>query len=149
MEVASVAFDHPDARRLLDAYFAELDELFGSFVAPDADELAFDARRGAVLVGYDEGASAVACGSLRGLDDDTAELKRMVVAQHARGRGFGAALLAALESEARSRGFRVVRLDTAAPLEEAVRLYLRAGYRRIERYNDNPYAAHWFEKVLR
>lgn len=24
----------------------------------------------------------------------------------------------------------------------------RAGYRAIERYNDNPYARHWFEKAI-
>ena len=26
-------------------------------------------------------------------------------------------------------------------------MYERAGYRRIERYNDNPYAHHWFAKA--
>ena len=27
-------------------------------------------------------------------------------------------------------------------------MYERAGYRHIERYNDNPYAQAWFEKEL-
>ena len=37
-------------------------------------------------------------------------------------------------------------LDTNRVLGEAVALYARAGYREIERYNDNPYAQAWFEK---
>ena len=41
-----------------------------------------------------------------------------------------------------------VRLDTNGTLVEAVAMYDRAGYRRIERYNDNPYASAWFEKDL-
>jgi hypothetical protein len=39
-------------------------------------------------------------------------------------------------------------LDTAAPLEEAARLYLQAGFEETARYNDNPWAARWFEKDL-
>lgn len=33
-------------------------------------------------------------------------------------------------------------------LAEAMALYRRNGYREIPRYNDNPYAEHWFEKRL-
>ncbi len=33
-------------------------------------------------------------------------------------------------------------------LVEAIALYDRAGYRRIERYDDNPHAEAWFEKDL-
>jgi ribosomal protein S18 acetylase RimI-like enzyme len=41
-----------------------------------------------------------------------------------------------------------VRLDTNKALPEALRLYRSAGYREIARFNDNPYAHHWFEKTL-
>ena len=43
----------------------------------------------------------------------------------------------------------MVRLDTNSVLTEAIAMYERAGYRAIERYNDNPYARAWFEKGLR
>jgi ribosomal protein S18 acetylase RimI-like enzyme len=33
-------------------------------------------------------------------------------------------------------------------LTEAQALYRSAGYREIARFNDNPYADLWFEKVL-
>lgn len=39
-------------------------------------------------------------------------------------------------------------LDTNETLVEAIAMYERAGYTPIERYNDNPYAHHWFTKHL-
>ena len=39
-------------------------------------------------------------------------------------------------------------LDTSAALTAAQALHASTGYREIERYNDNPYADHWFEKPL-
>ena len=39
-------------------------------------------------------------------------------------------------------------LDTNRALKEAQTLYRSLGYAEIARYNDNPYADHWFEKRL-
>jgi hypothetical protein len=33
-------------------------------------------------------------------------------------------------------------------LTEAIALYRAAGYREVPAFNDEPYAHHWFEKVL-
>jgi ribosomal protein S18 acetylase RimI-like enzyme len=77
-----------------------------------------------------------------------AELKRMWVHEGWRGAGLGSRMLRRLEQEASDRGLTVVRLDTNSALTEAIAMYRRAGYREIERYNDNPYARHWFEKQL-
>ena len=72
----------------------------------------------------------------------------MWVAPEVRGRGVGRKLLEALEHAARERGFTAVRLDTHSSLAEALQLYRTSGYREIPRFNDNPYAYHWFEKAL-
>jgi hypothetical protein len=53
-----------------------------------------------------------------------------------------------LEDQARALGHGAVRLDTNAALAEAISMYQRAGYRAIARYNDNPWATHFFEKRL-
>lgn len=143
--LCAVDIDDADALQLLGAYFNELRERFGAFDPPSREDLRADAARGVVLVAYDRG-SAVACGSLRLLDSDTAEVKRMFVAPEARGRGLGRQVLRALEERARLMGCRRIVLDTAASLKEAASMYLREGYAEIERYNDNPYAARWFEK---
>lgn len=143
--VRKVAGDDTDALRLVDDYFAELRARLGELVAPPRDELRADADSGASFVAYDRGA-AVACAWVRRLAPDTAEVKRLYVAPH--GRGVARALLSALENEARALGCTRMVLDTAAPLEEAASLYLRAGYAETARYNDNPYAARWFAKSL-
>ncbi len=57
-------------------------------------------------------------------------------------------MLAALEEAARDLGYREIYLDTNSTLTEAIAMYDGAGYRRIERYNDNPYAGAWFAKRL-
>lgn len=143
----AVDVDDADVRQLLEAYFNELRERFGSFEPPSVEMLRADAARGVVLVAYDSG-RAVACGALRLLSEDTAEVKRMFVAPKERGRGHGRRVLHALEARARALGCARVVLDTAATLKEAASMYLREGYVETERYNDNPYAARWFEKTL-
>ena len=66
-----------------------------------------------------------------------------------RGAGLGSRLLGHLEARARGLGHVALRLDTNQALTEAIAMYHRAGYRAIDRYNDNPYATHFFEKSLR
>lgn len=49
---------------------------------------------------------------------------------------------------AREQGYRRIVLDTNGTLLEAIALYERAGYERIDRYNDNPYAETFFAQEL-
>jgi GNAT superfamily N-acetyltransferase len=56
-----------------------------------------------------------------------ADVKKMLVHRSARGRGVGAALMAAIEDEARQRGRWLLVLD-AVPGQSGHRLYLRAGW---------------------
>jgi GNAT superfamily N-acetyltransferase len=72
----------------------------------------------------------------------------MWVHQDWRGAGLGGRMLRALEQAAVDHGHDVVRLDTNSVLTDAVSMYRRAGYTAIGRYNDNPYAHHWFEKSV-
>jgi GNAT superfamily N-acetyltransferase len=58
-----------------------------------------------------------------------ADVKKMLVHRSARGRGIGAALMAAIEQEARRRGRWLLVLDTV-PGESGHRLYLRAGWQQ-------------------
>ena len=58
-----------------------------------------------------------------------ADVKKMLVHRSARGRGVGAALMAAIEEEARRRGRWLLVLDTV-PGESGHRLYLRAGWQQ-------------------
>ena len=106
-----------------------------------------NAPDGRFLVGRVDGV-VVACGGVRRLTRTRAEIKRMWVDDAWRGCGLGARMLTALERSAYELGYREVYLDTNATLVEAMAMYERAGYRHIERYNDNPYAQAFFSKRL-
>jgi len=140
-----------DAERCLQRYYAELAARFpGGFAlhaddAPDMDEVA--PPGGCMLMARLFG-EPVGCGMIRALAPGVGELKRMWVSPEVRGLGVGRRLLAELEAAALERKLRTIRLDTNGSLAEALSLYRASGYREIPRYNDNPYAQHWFEKVL-
>ncbi len=140
-----------DAAWAVAHYIRELDRRFETgFHPPDATEE--DARileppDGVFLVMHSDGA-VVGCGGLRALECGVGEIKRMWVRESLRGVGLGPRLLAELEGHARRLGHRRLLLDTNATLTEAIAMYRRSGYAEIERYNDNPYAQLWFEKML-
>lgn len=141
------------ATQAMAAYFAELDARFpggfdaGSQSVKDADLLS--PPRGVFVTAVSDG-EPVACGGVQTIEADIAygEIKRMWVHTDWRGAGLGSRLLRHLEKLAAGLGHDVVRLDTNDTLIEAIGMYRRAGYAEIERYNDNPYARHFFEKRL-
>jgi ribosomal protein S18 acetylase RimI-like enzyme len=81
--------------------------------------------------------------------DALSEIKRMWVAETARGLGIGRRLLGELEASAAGRGAPAARLETNQALAEAIALYRSAGYDEVAAFNDEPFAHHWFEKSLR
>ena len=88
------------------------------------------------------------CGALKHHAGGVSDVKRMWVHDGARGRGVGRRLLEDLERRAVEHGDSVVRLETSALLNEAISLYLSAGYAEVEPFNDEPFADHWFSKTL-
>lgn len=140
-----------DVERCLQQYYAELAARFpGGFElradhAPPVGE--FAPPTGCMLIARLFG-DPVGCGGIRTLEAGVGEIKRMWISPEVRGLGVGRRLLAELEQVARGRKLHTIRLDTNGSLAEALRLYRTCGYREIPRYNDNPYAQHWFEKTL-
>jgi len=78
----------------------------------------------------------IGCGAVRKLNADEAELKRMFVRPEARKRKIGAAIVDALETEARALGVKRLLLETALYLESAVQIYERAGFTPIDNYGE-------------
>jgi GNAT superfamily N-acetyltransferase len=152
-EVVFQTFDaeSTEAGLALAQYFSELDRRFvGGFNTNDAfAEVAssFNPPAGLFVVAK-IGEDVVGCGGIQWIDGVTAEIKRMWVDPRRRGMGLGKRLLGHLEAEARSSGRSRVVLDTNESLAEAISMYRALGYDAIERYNDNPYAHHWFEKIV-
>ncbi len=125
--------DTPDAAELVSALLSELYERYGEedADAPETSDLA--PPDGIFLVARLDG-HAVGCGGLRRIHATEAELKRMYVVPDARRLGIGARVLSALESEARRLGYERLRLETGVRQPEAIALYERAGYCRIDNF---------------
>jgi DNA-binding MarR family transcriptional regulator/GNAT superfamily N-acetyltransferase len=151
VEVREVDPAHPDARQCLRSYFGELERRSGAPFDPTTGSTAEPREirppHGLFLVVYLRDAP-VGCGVLKHFPGGISDVKRMWVAESARGLGIGRRLLAELESRAAARGDRTVRLETSDTLGEAMALYRSEGYVEVPAFNDEPFADHWFEKAL-
>lgn len=151
VDVCIEGADEEAGGALLAAMEHELDELYrdrpgtlNSHPVSPADFLGSDGTFVVLRIAGEP----VACGGVKRLGPDTAEIKRMFVVPRSRGRGLARRLLDELEAQARRLGYGRVRLDTGPDQPAARSLYERSGYEAIPAYNDNLYAAHWFEKAL-
>lgn len=78
--------------------------------------------------------------ALKKIDEKTVELKSLYLHKDYRGKGLGSLLMSVSVNEAKSRGFKRIVLDSMLKYEEAIRLYEKFGFEKIDRYNDNPMA---------
>ena len=151
VRIEQVSPDSRDAEYCLQQYFAELGERFdvgfdpALSLSPTHEE--FVPPNGTFLVMRLHG-QPVGCGGFKHESQGAAYIKRMWVANEARGLGLGRRLLQELEQRARSLGYRKLRLETQKSLSEAQQLYRSSGFREVPPFNDEPYAHHWFEKTL-
>lgn len=136
MHIATLRYDHPDARKLEAEVQLEYAERYGDEgdVTPLAPEM-FEPPRGLFLVVYDQEGRPVATGGWRsqerndeGYSDGDAEIKRMYVVTEARGQGLARRVLAALEEDARAAGRTRMVLETGTQQPEAIALYTSSGY---------------------
>ena len=106
----------------------ELRTLPGSYVSPD----------GRLYIAFVDDKPA-GCIALRRLEEGICEMKRLYLRPEARGLGLGNQLIEKLIDEARSAGYKKMRLDTHPPkMGKAVSLYESHGFRQIPPYYDNP-----------
>lgn len=148
IEVGQTDVNDPRSQTALQAYYAELADRFPGGFDPgnDAEGREFIPPSGSFLLATLYGLP-VGCGAIC-FHADFAEIRRMWVHVDHRGCGVASRILEILEEKAIGRGYRIVRLDTNGSLAAAQALYEHAGYRKIERYNKNPYAELWYEKPL-
>ena len=134
MKLKSIRTDsnHPDFIKLiqfLDAYLAKI----------DGDEHAFysqfnkiDLLKNIVII-YENG-QALGCGAIKALDEKRMEVKRMYTSPESRGKGIASAVLSELEKWAKELGCDRCILETGQRMPDAIRLYQKAGYKKIDNY---------------
>ncbi len=151
IEIGPVDPRSDDARSCLRAYFAELDRRsdsgFDAAVGISAEPHEVTPPAGRFLVAYVNG-EPVGCGAVKHHAGAPSEIKRMWVAESARGLGIGRRILSELEIDAARSGATTARLETNKNLFEAIEMYMSAGYVEVPAFNDEPFAHHWFEKQL-
>lgn len=106
---------------------AELNSLPGAFSPPD----------GCLLLAEIDGHIA-GCVALRPLEAGICEMKRMYIRPAYRGKGIGRALGEQIIREAGSRGYQLMRLDTADTMKAAQVLYGSLGFKRTQPYYELP-----------
>ena len=140
-----------DAKYCLGEYYAELGRRFerGFDVSRSRDPDAADMvrPRGAFLLAMSDGLP-IGCVGLKGSSSEVAEIKRLWICPTARGFGMAKRLMHAVETVARELSVKTLRLDTNSALPEALKLYRTSGWVEIDRFNDDPYPDHFFEKHL-
>jgi GNAT superfamily N-acetyltransferase len=153
VELRPVDPDSPDAQRCLRAYVAELNRRapgrgFDPRTGATAEPYEVRPPNGAFVVAYLRG-EPIGCGAVKHHPGDVTDIKRMWLAESARGLGLGRRLLEHLEGLAREHGSTEARLETSDVLPEAIALYRSAGYSEVPPFNDEPFADRWFTKPLR
>jgi putative acetyltransferase len=108
-------------------FAAELAGLPGVYAPP----------RGRLLLAL-AGSEAAGCVALRPLGEGICELKRLFVRSAFRGQGIGKLLAERIVAEARTIGYRTMRLDTLSSMHGAIRLYQALGFVRRAAYYDTP-----------
>jgi GNAT superfamily N-acetyltransferase len=96
--------------------------------------------QGRLLLASYEGQLA-GCVALHQLEPGICEMKRLYLRPKFRGKGLGRGLAERVISEARTIGYRHMRLDTVEPImKDAVALYRMLGFKEIAPYRENPIA---------
>ncbi len=139
----------PEAEALFEASDRDLRERYPpSSIYTISSRQAADAGA-AFFIAWLDG-EPVGCGAVYPLDRRIAEIKRMFVKATARRSGVGKALLTALETCARQRGFSAIRLETGPQQPEALAFYESQGYVSIPLYGEyvgDPHSL-CYEKLL-
>lgn len=149
------AAQHPqdflDARQLILEYVSWLgfDLAFQNFDQEMADlPNMYNTQHGGLFIAY-HNKKPVGIVGLRRFSSTEAEVKRMFVQDEAKRMGIGKMLLQKCIETAKKLGYKSIKLDTAAFMEAAIKLYTDHGFVEIPAYRFNPHDhARYFELDL-
>lgn len=116
LDIPGTAYFDPELDHL-SAYYRGGPDKRAYFVAED--------RRGKVI----GGAGIAACSGI----EDCGEIQKLYLTEEAKGKGIGKALLLHAARQAEQMGYKHLYLETHTNLQEAIHLYEKMGFQKIER----------------
>jgi ribosomal protein S18 acetylase RimI-like enzyme len=136
VDYRQVSFTDPEVAPLITGLRREYEARYGRGAGDsvlDVDAAEFEPPTGAFVVLLDNG-TIVAGGGIRRIDENVVEVKRMWTNPDYRRQGHAARMLRELAGLAAQLGYRTVRLETGHAQPEALALYRRLGFARIDSY---------------
>jgi len=103
---------------------------------------------GSVFFVISDGSEILGTVGLVKISDDVVKLRKMYVDNRLRGQGYGLELLRTAVSEAKSLGYKKIRLETIHLMHHAIRLYTTFGFSVIPGEPDSPRCDITMELVL-
>ena len=88
-----------------------------------------------VLMVYDDKGTPIACASFKKYSNEDAEIKRVWVEPEFRRNHIAYNMMIKIENRAKEKGYRRVILQTREIMKDAIGLYERLGYNRINNYS--------------
>jgi GNAT superfamily N-acetyltransferase len=135
LDIRPVRYGSPVAQKLVAEIYADQTERYGGPDETVVEAVEFDPPDGGFLVAYAQG-QPVGCVGWRSFEgsEDVAELKRLYTAPEVRNQGVAAALMSAIEENARDHGRVRMILETGDRQPEAIALYTKLGYEPMEHF---------------
>jgi len=138
--------DLPAIRAIVEAAYSPYIERLGKKPGPMLDDYAAQIAAGRVHCLCDD--EGVAGFTVLIPEESRFMLDNVAVADRARGRGYGRALMAFAEDAARQAGYRAITLYTHEKMHENRALYARLGYRETGLIREKGFARIYMEKSV-
>jgi putative acetyltransferase len=133
--VYRVAFVIFGRERSLEEFIAHHESIHELKDMDDIQKSYFD--NGGTFLGMFQDGEMICTGALRGIDDETCELKRLWLLNEFHGQGLGYRMLQELLSIARTMGYQRVWLETDPIAQSrALEFYKQAGFHEIPSYSN-------------
>lgn len=132
ISLSRVTGKHKDFIQLVNMLDADLDGRYGD-LQDQYDQYNTIEQLATVIVAYYDD-QPIGCGAMKPYEMDAVEIKRMYVHPDSRGQGIAGRILNELEGWAKELGYTRAVLETGVKQAEAIGLYQKHGYQRIENY---------------
>jgi len=132
IEIKRTDSNNKDFQYLITLLDEELNVRFGKLQDFYSNYNAIEDNHNVVIFYYDN--IPAGCGCFKKFDQKTVEIKKMVVHKNFRGKGISKTLLNELEKWAIENEFKRTVLETGIKQHEAIGLYRKSGYKKIDNY---------------